>query len=185
MSRKRAGELGVGNSDIGGSRGRRVQLRAARGSRKAKAKRVGFTRERKDSFLSFFAATANADASARAAGVSKSTVHEHRRKDPVFRAAWYEALEEGYARVEALSVRWAEQAFAVRASARAEQSARTMDPKVALAVLEAYRRNRGARPGDVLPRATDGEIVRARLEAIMRKLGLIRDEDPNESDERE
>lgn len=183
MSRKRVGESGAGDRDIGGSRGRRVQLRAARGSRKAKAKRVGFTRERKDSFLSFFAATANADASARAAGVSKSTVHEHRRKDAVFRAAWYEALEEGYARVEALSVRWAEQAFAIRRNARAEQSTGTMDPKVALAVLEAYRRNRGARPGDVLPRSTDGEAVRARLETIMRKLGLIKDEDLNESAE--
>jgi hypothetical protein len=179
----KANSGGAGNSDIGGSNGRRIQLRAARGTRKAKPRRTGFTRERKDAFLSFFAATANADASARAAGISKSTVHEHRRKDPVFRAAWYEALEEGYARVEALSVRWAEQAFSVRANPSAAKTARDMDPKVALAVLEAYRRNRGARPGDVLPQRSDVEQVRARIEKTMRALGLIRPEDEDEDED--
>ena len=178
MSGKTAGQ--AGECDIGGSNGRRIQLRAARGAKKTKRKRSGFTRERKESFLSFFAATANADASARAAGVSKSTVHEHRRKDPLFRAAWYEALAEGYARVEALSVRWAEEALTIRPNARAAKTARDMDPKVALAILEAYRRNRGARPGDVLPRRSDVEEVRARIEKTMRTLGLISDdEDPS------
>ena len=175
MEKKQAGE--AGGSDIGGSGGRRIQLRAARGTRKAKRKRVGFTRERKETFLSFFAATANAEASARAAGVADSTIYEHRRKDPLFRAAWYEALEEGYARVEALSVRWAEQALTIRPNARAAATARNMDPKVALAVLEAYRRNRGARPGDILPRRSDIEQVRARIEQTMRTLGLIKDPD--------
>jgi hypothetical protein len=175
VSGKSAGQ--AGECDIGGTNGRRIQLRAARGAKKAKRKRVGFTRERKESFLSFFAATANADASARAAGVSKSTVHEHRRKDPLFRAAWYEALAEGYARVEALSVRWAEEALTIRPNARAAKTARDMDPKVALAILEAYRRNRGSRPGDILPQRSDVEQVRARIEKTMRTLGLIRDEE--------
>jgi hypothetical protein len=178
MSGRRADRSG--NCDIGGSRGRRVQLRAARGAKRAQRRRVGFTRERKESFLNFFAATANADASARAAGVAKSTVHEHRRKDPQFRAAWNEALTEGYARVEALSVRWAEEAFRIRPNARAAKTVRDMDPKVALAVLEAYRRNRGARPGDILPRRSDIEQVRARIEKTMRTLGLIPEADGNQ-----
>ena len=175
MSDKCAG--GIGDCDIGGSRGRRTQVRAARGALKATRKRVGFTRERKEVFLAHFAATANADAAGRAAGVSKSTVYEHRRKDPQFREGWNAALIEGYARVEALSVRWAETALTIHPNSRAAKTVRDLDPKVALAVLEAYRRNRGARPGDILPRSSDIEQVRARIEQTMRKLGLIDDRD--------
>lgn len=162
-------------SDIGGTNGRRIQVRAARGARKAKPRRNGFTRKRKEIFLAHFAATANANAAARAAGVSKSTVYAHRRTDPVFSAAWYDALGEGYARVEAESVRWAEQAFTIRASESAAKAIRNMDPKVALAILESYRRNGGRRPGEILPHPYDPGEVRARLEAKMRALGVIRE----------
>ena len=140
---------------------------------KARPKRVGFTRERKEIFLAHFAATANAAAAGRAAGVAKSTVYEHRRKDPVFSNGWYEALGEGYARVEAQSVRWAEKAFAVRASESAGKAVRNMDPKVALAILESYRRNGGRRPGEILPQPYEMDEVRARLEAKMRALGMM------------
>ena len=40
-----------------------------------------------------------------------------------------------------------------------------------------YERNGGRRPGDIKPQRSDIEQVRARLEKVMRALGLIRDED--------
>ena len=175
MSRK-TGAGADGGQEIGGSNGRRVQVRAARGARKAKPKRVGFTAKRKAIFLAHFAATANATAAARVAGVSKSTVYEHRRKDPLFNDGWNEALEQGYARVEALSVRWAEKAFTVRANPRAEGRLQDFDPKLALAILESYRRNGGRRPGEIFPQPYDMEAVRARLEKKMRALGMLDDD---------
>lgn len=170
-----------GESDIGGSNKRRIQVRAARGTGKKAARRNGFTRTRKTAFLDHFAATANAAAAGRAVGVSKSTVYEHRRKDPAFRAGWNEALAEGYARVEAHSVRWAEQAFTVRPNARAGRAVREMDPKVALAILESYRRNGDRRPGEILPQPYDMDAVGKRLEAKMRALGMIGDDPANAS----
>jgi hypothetical protein len=177
--------MAADESEIGGSNGRRIQLRAPRGARKAKPKRNSFTRERKEIFLAHFAATANSDGAGRAAGVSKSTVYEHRRKDQQFREAWNEALGEGYARVEAHSVRYAEKAFQVRADPRAGKSVRDMDPKVALAILESYRRNGNRRPGEIFPQPYDVGEVRRRLEAKMRMLGFLDDEsDPGRSDDK-
>lgn len=162
-----------GGVNIGGSNGRQVQVRAARGTRKAKPSRTGFCRKRKAQFLAHFAATANAAAAARVAGVSKSTVYQHRRTDPQFHEAWNEALAQGYARVEALSVRWAEQAFTIKAEPKAEPRLREFDPRLALAILESYRRNGDRRPGEILPQPYDMEAVRARLEKKMRALGML------------
>jgi hypothetical protein len=76
---------------------RRLQLRAERRRR--------FDEARKQIFLDHFAGTADAHASAAAAGVGKSTVVQHRRKDPQFAAAWDEALSVAYAQLEAEAVR--------------------------------------------------------------------------------
>jgi hypothetical protein len=72
-------------TEIGGSRGRRIQKRAARGSRKANPKRRSFTEARRRKFLNHFAATCNIKGACRSAGVSNSTVHEWRRKNEQFR----------------------------------------------------------------------------------------------------
>jgi hypothetical protein len=162
-----------GESDIGGSNGRHLQVRAPRGTKTAKPRRNGFTAKRKEAFLSHFAATCNAKASARAAGVAHTTVYQHRKSDPAFRAAWEEALDQGYARLEAELVRRASVTPKVHADEKAARSIASMDPKVALAILESYRRNRGAKPGDILPRASDAEQVRTRLEKKMRALRIV------------
>jgi len=60
-----------------------------------------FDKEARKLFLKWFAATANAAQSARAAGVAKSTVYDHRMKDALFAEAWDRALEQSYARLEA------------------------------------------------------------------------------------
>lgn len=162
------------NSEVCGSNGRRIQVRAARGSKKAKPRRNSFTVKKREAFLSYFAATCNAKASARAAGVAHSTVFDWRKKNAPFRDAWYEALDEGYARLEAELVRYSAEQLAVKASARAASGAgKDFDPKVALAVLEAYRRNRGARPGDVLPQESSSEEARRKLEQVMVSLKIV------------
>jgi len=79
------------------AKGRRWQARRGR--------RNHFTRERKEIFLGHFAATCDAEASAAKAGVSISTVYEHRRADPVFAEGWKEALPVAYARLEAEMLR--------------------------------------------------------------------------------
>jgi len=77
-------------------RGRRWQAQRARAN--------FFTRERKEIWLEHFAATCDATAASEAAGISVNTAYAHRRTDPAFRAGWEEALEQGYARLEAEAV---------------------------------------------------------------------------------
>ncbi len=52
-------------------------------------------------FFASLSETANVSASARLAGISSNAVYAERRRSPAFRAAWSEALAEGYARLEA------------------------------------------------------------------------------------
>ncbi len=168
--------------DISGSNGRRNQLRAPKGSKKAKPRRNAFTQKRKRIFLAHFAATANAKAAARAAGVAFTTVYQHRRTDPAFLEGWNDSLAEGYARVEAELVRRASTPPPrVKADEKAARANETIDPKVALAILESYRRNGNKRPGEILLRPYDIEKVRERLEAKMRALAML----PDDEDEAE
>jgi AcrR family transcriptional regulator len=159
--------------DLGGSRGRRLQVRTPRGARKAKPRRNGFTDKRKELFLSHFAATCNAKASARAAGVANTTVYQHRKSDAAFREAWNEALDQGYARLEAELVRRAALVPRVRADEKSARANSAIDPKVGLAILESYRRNGNRRPGEILVQPYDPNEVARRLEAKMRMLGLL------------
>jgi hypothetical protein len=76
---------------------RRLQLRRMR--------HVRFDDSRKEAFLNHFAGCCDASESAEVAGVDESTVYKHRRKDPVFAAAFDEALAQGYARLEAEALR--------------------------------------------------------------------------------
>lgn len=64
-----------------------------------------FTAERQATFLSHFAGTCNAAESAEVAGVCEATVYRHRVKDAAFAAAFQEALEQGYVRLEAEALR--------------------------------------------------------------------------------
>jgi AcrR family transcriptional regulator len=70
-----------------------------------RARRVRFTRERKQIFLDHFSGSCNLDAAAAAAGVSTSTVREHLRTDPAFAEGFQEALALGYTLLEAEAVR--------------------------------------------------------------------------------
>jgi hypothetical protein len=52
-------------------------------------------------FLEWFAATCNVKLSAEKAGICYQTVFRHRMKDEAFAEAWDQALQQGYARLEA------------------------------------------------------------------------------------
>jgi hypothetical protein len=160
-------------SEIGGGKGRHIQVRAARGTQRALPKRRSFTLQRRQQFLDHFAASCNATAAARAVKVSRDCVYRWRRTDAQFRAAWKDALDQGYAELEAELVRESRRVLSPRASKRAGSRISGMDAKTALAVLNAYRRSGGRDPGTVWPQPYDVEAVRARLEAKMLALGMI------------
>jgi hypothetical protein len=60
-----------------------------------------FDAAKRNIFLKWFAATANAAEAARQAGVGYSTVYDHRMADARFADAWDRALDQSYARLEA------------------------------------------------------------------------------------
>jgi hypothetical protein len=76
-----------------------------RALQKRKVRSVRFGAARKKIFLDHFAGTADAFAAAAAAGVSYSTVYEHRARDPQFAEDWDGALRQSYVLLEAEAVR--------------------------------------------------------------------------------
>jgi hypothetical protein len=91
------GEEEDGQIRIVPGRGRQLQRR--------KMRCVRFTPTRQRIYLDHFAATADSQAAAAAAGVDVSTVDSHRRKHPEFAAAHDAALQQAYPKLEAEAVR--------------------------------------------------------------------------------
>ncbi|MDQ3077524.1 MAG: hypothetical protein M3Q83_01625 [Pseudomonadota bacterium] len=89
-------EGGAGKELIVGRKNRPLQL--------AKARKDGFGVKRQEAFLAMLAATCNVQRSCAAAGVTDSCVYMARRRDPLFREAWNEALGTGLARIEAMLI---------------------------------------------------------------------------------
>jgi len=72
----------------------------------------------KEDFLDALACSCNVVAAAEAVGVNTSTVYRHRRIDPEFRDLWWQALEQGAAKLVALRIqREVERAEAVQTGA--------------------------------------------------------------------
>jgi len=146
---------------------RRWQARRQRQSR--------FTRARKEIWLEHFAATCDVTAACEAAGISINTVYRHRRDDPTFRAGWEEALELGYARLEAealaqriaamerLKVRMRETGADADAAAEFERVMR---------LLAAFRRTREGRGGGAAPTKWSFDEAFEALEKRLQAFGL-------------
>lgn len=66
----------------------------------ATQRRDGWTETRREAFLTELSRTCNVMASCRAAGMSSGAIYPLRRRDAAFRAAWDEALLEGYRNLE-------------------------------------------------------------------------------------
>lgn len=118
-------------------------------------------------FLAELAVTANVAASARVADVLAPTAYALRRRDEGFRAAWEEALAEGYAQLELQLLERA--LFGSPKPAAKGEPAREFSERLALALLAAHRdtvlktRARveagGAQPGD-------GDAARKLIDAL-------------------
>ncbi len=87
--------MGEGEEVRGGNK-RRVQVR--------KVVRGNFGAAERQVFLDHLAACCNVTRAAAAAGVGVSTVYDARRRDPAFAEAWDQAIEAGYATLEALLI---------------------------------------------------------------------------------
>ena len=102
-----------------------------------------FDAAKKKVFLKWFAATANAAASARRAWVGYSTVFDHRMDDARFSEAWDRALDQGYARLEAKNL---EMQFEQAAGPPLEfdgafepPESRLVDPVMAMQLLKQHK----------------------------------------------
>ena len=113
-----------------------------------------WTAAAEERFLDHLAATCNVRASAAYCGFCLSLIYRKRRADPAFAKRWQVALEQGYARLEAMLVQRANEALEGRAP-DPDFPIPPMSVKEAMAVLAQHRaaverhprsRRRWARP---------------------------------------
>lgn len=158
-----------GNTARGGNR-RRIQLR--------KPMPRAFDAAKRQVFLDHLAGCSNMNQSAAAAGVSPSTVNEHRRRDEVFAAQIAEALEAGYEALEAALMERAATggAYLPGPDAAAAPGPESVDTALALHLLSlrnAAVKVRTRTPGRRAQRVTDTELdtaILAKLEVLDRRL---------------
>jgi hypothetical protein len=122
-------------------------------------------------FLDHLAACANVTAAAAAAGVGVSTVYDARRREPGFARQWDEAIEIGYATLEALLLERAARGGAYVPGGTEVPGPETIDTGLALDLLRLSRSPRAARNTGGAPprRATE----KALAEAILAKLDVL------------
>lgn len=122
-------------------------------------------------FLDHLAASCNVTASAQAAGFTPAAVYKRRRGDPGFAEKWEAALQQGYARLEALLVQRAIEALEGFAP-DAETPLPEMTVKDARAILGHHRRTVEGGPRSrrqwARPRTLDEmrDSILAKLEAV-------------------
>ena len=128
--------------------------------------------EAEETFLEELAATANVSASAEACGFSDTAIYKRRMRDPGFAAAWAAALEQGYAKLEAMLVETATE------SLRREPIAGDRPPPAigfndALNLLKLHRASvRGGKPQRYAWRRQEPDIEDVRAE-ILRKVAAM------------
>lgn len=74
-------------------------------AQKGKARSDGWSRVKEKRFLETLAETCNASEAARAAKMSRASAYRRRRDDAAFARAWDEAIDIGYAEIEAMLMR--------------------------------------------------------------------------------
>ena len=137
-------------------------------------RRVKFDKRRRLVFLEHLAATCNVTASAEAAGVSWSAVYRCRMREPDFREDWREALEQGYALLEAALL---EQALGGGRRIAAELEGPEAPPEIdwnkAMELLRNHGRHMGGRAeAPRTPARVPIEEVAKKLIARMKALGV-------------
>jgi hypothetical protein len=154
--------VGKGRRVTGGNR-RRVQVR--------RAPRGSFGERERQVFLDHLAACCNVTAAAAAAGVGVSTVYDARRRDPVFARQWDEAIETGYATLEALLLQRAAVGGAYGPGETKVPGPETIDTGLAFDLLRLSRTPR--RPPKASGRPPRRADEKALTEAICAKLDVL------------
>lgn len=132
-------------------------------------------------FLEALAGSCNVTAAAAASGFTPSTAYKLRQADPAFAAAWQEALEIGYARLEMALLERAIQTIEILGDDAPDapppvgamtvaQAMDLMNKHRASVVGGRAKAGRGARRRRPTPDETDAELLR-RIDAIERARG--------------
>ena len=124
-------------------------------------------------FLSHFAATCNATASAEAQGIKIQAIYQRRMQDPGFKAAWAAAQDQGVANLKAELVR---RGLALLAATNPDEAAllklEGMDAKLILSLIGQHERSLGREPGDINPKKSDASEAAGRLQALLVRMRL-------------
>lgn len=144
-----------------------------------------WSQEAEARFLGELAATANVRAAAAAAGFSTTAIYKRRAAWPGFRAAWDAALDQGYARIEALLIENACEALSGAAAVAVADArpvalvgegpplAAGMTVDQAMNLLKLHRASaRGGAPQRYDARAKPADVAAVRA-SILRKVAAI------------
>ena len=149
--------------NVTGGNKRRIQVR--------RAPRVSFTPAKQQIFLDHLASCCNVKRAAEAAGVGVTTVYDARRRDPVFAEQWAEAIESGYATLEALMIERAAAGGRYAPGETPVPGPETIDTMLAMELLKMHRGLLGRRPvGGAPPRLAQEKELAA---AIVAKLEML------------
>lgn len=74
---------------------------------RAESRRLTMTKAKREEFLATLAESANVKLACETAGVTQQAVYKLRRREEGFAAAWVAALDEGYAKLETMTLDWA------------------------------------------------------------------------------
>src|ERR1044072_7237482 len=134
---------GPGGPD-GPDRGEQPEQRVVRCSdgrlRRCKARRTGWTAKRRGIFIAHLAATSNATASARGAGMNVRSAFRLRERDAQFAEEWDNALRTADPRLTGKLIVYAETRGATKArEGEAEDELEGFDPKIAMQMLSLHR----------------------------------------------
>jgi len=161
-------ELSVQRSQRGGAGGG-AQLRAVR--------KDGWTAERRRIFMERLAATCNVSEAARTAGMNLSSAYYQKRRDPGFAREWGQALNIGYAELEALLLRQAlfgteeeEVTLDAEGMVKSRKVKRGHPNAVAVRLLVQHRREAGERRAAEEADRPDGEDAVERLRRALEKV---------------
>ena len=120
--------------------GERITSRPGGGVQVAETGRKLFGKQRRETFLEHLAATCNVKRSADAAEVTVQCVYKQRMKDGAFREAWGRALEQGYARLEAMLLERAARAEPVEVEGDLVLSEEPFDRELAIHLLREHKK---------------------------------------------
>ncbi len=146
------------------------QAVARAGSRRWSTERVAI-------FFATLARTANVLASERAAGMGERSSYSRRARDPEFRAAWDEALREGYAQLEIAMLERATngQRRPVIHGGKIVTEVTEYSDRLALTLLAAHRA--AVKGSGAAAPAADREAIRRRIEAKIEAIGRRPEDD--------